>query len=172
MRGKSKVRSRLKDKKAHQMPKPIAKPHKTLNRKRSYGLHNLDEINKANRQDAKKLYFMIVREEGSHEEIHSLVRRESLLELIFIAIDQGKRAPHLINAYKSRKAPSALRQKAKTHLRRWLDQNQSLFVRDLDRCATEAQRIMQKAGYTNGYHWIRKEITAYNRDKRLKLADS
>ena len=168
MRGKSKAGSSLKDKKAHQMPKRIAKPHKTLNHKRSYGLRNLDEINKANRQDAKKLYSMIVREEGSDKEIHSLVRRESLLELIFIAIDQGKRAPHLINAYKSRKAPSELRQKAITYLRQWLDRNQPLFVRDLDRCAYEAGMAMRKAGFSNGYHWIRKEITAYNRDKKTK----
>jgi hypothetical protein len=121
------------------------------------GLPIAQEFLKA-QEDAKTLFLMVTDERGTDDELRRLVRRESLLHLIFFCIDLTKSSRARVSSMKSHHQASAAREVSKMALHAWLDKNIHRFKGRLDRCAMEA---MKAKGVNRSFSWVRREITAY-----------
>ena len=131
----------------------------------SGGLHYLMEVQQA-RDDAKNLYLMATGERGTVSELRRLVRHDSIIELIKIAIDQGKRARHIINSSRSRAVAISKKDNAKAMLHTWLDRNSHYFTKKpwFDRCYRAINRDLKNLGRSKS--WIQKEVSRYKAKKR------
>jgi len=121
-------------------------------------LHDYLEDQDAN---GRKLFDMIVNEIGTDEELRTLITRRSLLSLILHTIDHQKKIRALANSTKSNEASITAKEKAQIILYAWLDKNIQKYKGKLDLCAEDAGKQIRQLG--RGSHWIRLEITAYNK---------
>lgn len=120
-----------------------------------------------NYANAKELFLMVTDQRGSNAKLRSLVTHETLLELIKLTIDIGKKTRASYNQVKSRHSIKNKREIAVDKLRHWLKINLVNYRGRLDDCAEDA--IVQIRGLGRGHSWIQKEISDYR--KKLKLAD-
>ena len=117
------------------------------------GIGSLAEQLRAAKRDASRIYLMVTGERGTTEELRALTRYDSLFELICIALDQGKRAMHLINASRSRRVASAKKEEATARLRDWLENN--------------LHRFQDRPWRTRCIQAIKKELPNLGRDESL-----
>lgn len=125
------------------------------------GLKALDDYQKNQDANGRKLFDMIVKEIGTDQELRSLITHRSLLSLILYTIDHQKRIRALVNSTKSNEVSVAAKEKAQAILYAWLDKNIQKYKGKLALCASDAEKQIKQLG--RGNHWIRIEITAYNR---------
>ena len=128
------------------------------------GLKELREYLKAQDANGRKLFDMIVKEIGTDDELRDLITHRSLFSLVIHSIDHQKTIRALANATKSNEVALKAKEKARAILCEWLDKNIQKYKGNLDLCAADAEKQIRQLG--RGYHWIRVEITAYN--KRIK----
>lgn len=133
--------------------------------KSSGGLHSLMERRQA-RDDAKTLYLMATGERGTVSEMRRLVRHDSIIELITIAIDQGKRARHIINSSRSRAVAISKKDNARAMLCAWLDKKSHHFTRKpwFERCYYAIKRDLPNLKRSRS--WVQKEVSRYRSNKR------
>jgi hypothetical protein len=132
------------------------------------GLANLASQIAAAKRDASQIYLMVTGERGTLEELRGLTRHDSIFQLILIAMKQGQKARHLINASRSRRVAMAKKNGARAILREWLENNISRFTGRpwRRRCIDAAKRALPTLG--RGDSWIDKEITLFQADKRAE----
>jgi hypothetical protein len=129
------------------------------------GLSLLYAAQLENKQGGQKLLQMIISGESTDEEIKALVNRESLLEMVLGLIDLVRRAQGIANQAKSKVNASDSKLKAQTLLYAWLDQNISLYKEQLEACAEAA--VTEIKDLNRREDWVRREITLYNKIKKL-----
>lgn len=136
------------------------------------GLGWLAEQRRIAKRDASRIYLMVTGESGTVEDLRGLTRHDSLLELICIALDQGKRARHVINALKSRRVASAKKEMATTLLRDWLNNNLHRFQGRLwrIRCIESIKKEIPNLG--RGDSWVCKEISRFRAEKKSEKSRS
>ena len=122
------------------------------------------EYIKAQKEAGKNLFDMVVNEEGTDDELRALVTQRSLLELLLLTIDHQKTIRARVNSQKSNEEASIVKQRQQLILHEWLDNNIQKYSGKLDTCAEQA--IQQIKGLGRGYEWVRKEITAYRKNKK------
>lgn len=110
------------------------------------------------KKDAHAIYSMVTEERGSWSELMSLVRHESILQLIFMCIDLTKSSRARVSALKSRQVAMELREASVQTLHAWLDTNIHRYTGKLDLCSIDASKV---PGIHRSQAWLRKEITAY-----------
>lgn len=115
------------------------------------------------KSDAHAIFSLVTEERGSRDELLTLVRHESILELIHLCVDLTIRTRPIANGRKSRVIPILERERHTVNLHRWLDGNLWRYEGKLDLCALDA---CNGKVVTRSFHWVRKEITAYNALKR------
>lgn len=128
------------------------------------GLGELHDYLKDQDANGRKLFDMVVNELGTDDELKSLITRRSLLSLVLHTIDHQKKIRALANSTKSNEASITAKEKAQVILYAWLDKNIQKYKGKLDLCAEDAEKQIRQLG--RGSHWIRLEITAYNRRNR------
>lgn len=121
---------------------------------------------RAAKRDASRIYLMVTGARGTVEDLRALTRHDSLLELICIAIDQGKRARHQINAARSRLVASEKKDQARLQLREWLEDNLHRFQDRpwLIRCIKAIKTELPRLG--RGESWISKEISRFRAERK------
>jgi hypothetical protein len=129
------------------------------------GLSLLYAAQLENKQGGQKLLQMIISGESTDEEIKALVNRESLLEMVLGLIDLVRRTQGIANQAKSKVNASDSKLKAQTLLYTWLDQNICLYKEQLEACAEAA--VTEIKDLNRREDWVRREITLYNRIKKL-----
>lgn len=130
------------------------------------GIGSFAEQLRAAKRDASRIYLMVTGPRGTVEDLRALTRHDSLFELICLAIDQGKRARHQINAARSRLVASAKKDQAKLQLRKWLEENLHRF-QDRPwrvRCIEVIKKELPNLG--RGESWISKEISLFRAEKK------
>lgn len=110
------------------------------------------------KKDAQAIFSMVTEERGSWSELTSLVRHDSILQLIFMCIDLTKSSRARVSALKSRKVAMQSRQASLQALHAWLDTNIHRYKGRLELCSIDAAKV---PGIYRSAEWIRKEITAY-----------
>ena len=156
----------------------VSKPQHNSVRSRSQtprmqeGLGSLVERQRAAKRDASRIYSMVTKERGTTEDLRALTRHDSLFELICIALDQGKRARHLINASRSRRVASANKDMATTLLRDWLNNNLHRFQERpwRIRCINAIKKELPNLG--RGDSWLSKEISRFRAEKKSEKSRS
>lgn len=136
------------------------------------GLGALAEQHRAAKRDASCIYLMVTGQRGTTEDLRALTRHDSLFELICIALDQGKRARHLINASRSRRVASANKDMATTLLRDWLNNNLHRFQERpwRIRCINAIKKELPNLG--RGDSWLSKEISRFRAEKKSEKSRS
>ena len=130
------------------------------------GLGNLAPQISAAKRDAAQIYLMVTGERGTVEELRGLTRHDSIIQLILIAMEQGQKARHLINASRSRRAATSNKDKAVAELRIWLARNISRFtgltwrLRCIDAIKTELPTLAR------GDSWLEKEISRFRAEQK------
>lgn len=130
------------------------------------GLAGINQRTKEARADARLLYKMATEERGSVDKLRSLVRHDSILELILLTIDQAKHARHVVNGIRSRQLASQKKDEATTKVRNWLKNNIHHFTRRpwRKRCIWALKQAHPNLG--RGDSWINKVITDFMADKK------
>jgi hypothetical protein len=163
------------------MPKQSTKPTRPLRTKKhqpsvahnnckapptQQGLGNLASQISAAKRDASQIYLMVTGERGTAEELRGLTRHDSIFQLILIAMKQGQKARHLINASRSRRAATANKNKAVAKLRIWLERNISRFTGPTwrRRCIIAINKELPTLG--RGDSWMEKEISRFRAEQK------
>ena len=133
--------------------------------KKLKGLAEIYEVIESDKKSALQLFKLATEERGTTEEIRSLVTHGSLLQLIYMSIDVTKSTKAVVNQLKSRQGLKAAKEKQQLILYAWLDKNIERFKGQLNYCAEVASKSLPNLGRATS--WIRKEITAYIKEKKL-----
>ena len=106
---------------------------------------------------------MVTHEEGSDADLRALVSHAALLELMLRTIDRQKSARGFASQVKSKVKAGKAKEKARQRLFKWLDRNIGRFSGKLDDCAAAAADEITRLGH--GEDWVRKQISAYRKEK-------
>jgi len=90
------------------------------------------------RQAGKRLFWMVMNEEGSLADLEALVSHKALLWMAIEAIDHRNAITSRINNTKSRASAGEKSAAWKKTLHEWLDRNISAYKGNLDGCANAA----------------------------------
>lgn len=116
------------------------------------------------RENAVKLFRLLVEEEGSDSELVALVTRESLLQLVLHTIGHAKSVRAKVNARSSNQESSDAKNAKVGLLHKWLDDNIDKYKGNLDACADAAS--IEIRGLGRSPIWCRTEITLYRKLKK------
>lgn len=125
------------------------------------GIHNLE---KAQEEAGRLIFDMVMKGEGSIDELNQLVSHEVILQTIFASWDHRSAIMSRINQDKSR---DKMRDRIQL-LYNWLDLNIHKYIRRLEDCAEDAAQQIPGLQMTAGT--VKRHITAYR--KLNPLADS
>jgi hypothetical protein len=112
------------------------------------------------KSDAKTIYSMVTKEQGTMSELKNLVTHESIYQLIMFCFDLAIKSGPIAQGRKSRQKATKESIDVTQRLYQWLDKNIHKYPRLLKRCYIDARDELK---IDRSLSWIEKKVTEYKK---------